>query len=242
MNQFIVGRLSRPVVVVLGVIALGACAPQTSEWSPSESVKENRVTLINLVHEVGFGPGQDRLSDGEAHRLVSFLQRDQVGYGDRVFVAASSAGVTGPAARAMEQQQESVAAYLRRLGLSVEKAALPANARPVPANRVPVVVARYVVTPPACPDWSKVQKAGGDFTNTVNSNFGCANISNLGLMVANPADLLGGRAPGPADGEFSTLSIQRYRKGEFKPLETQQLVPAAPGAAGVPPVALPGLK
>ena len=50
------------------------------------------------------------------------------------------------------------------------------------------------------------------------SNFGCANERNLGLMVANPADLLRGREPGPADGDFAAFGIQRYRADKTEPL------------------------
>ena len=57
---------------------------------------------------------------------------------------------------------------------------------------------RYLVTLPACPDWSR--QSGTDFSNQPHSNFGCATQSNLGMTVAEPKDLVSGRTLAPADG------------------------------------------
>ncbi len=46
------------------------------------------------------------------------------------------------------------------------------------------------------------------------SGFGCANTYNLGVMIADPADLERGRTLDPADGERASLSIMRYRLDE----------------------------
>jgi pilus biogenesis lipoprotein CpaD len=48
--------------------------------------------------------------------------------------------------------------------------------------------------------------------------FGCSNAYNLGVMVADPADLERGRQLDPADAERASLSILRYRVGEDEPL------------------------
>ena len=75
-----------------------------------------------------------------------------------------------------------------------------------------VTVGRYLVVPPRCPNWAKPSQR--DPLNQPASNFGCATTVNLGLMVADPADLVRGRTLGPADGSASMLSIQRYRAGQ----------------------------
>jgi pilus assembly protein CpaD len=89
----------------------------------------------------------------------------------------------------------------------------PTVAGALAQDAVVVSVGRYVVTLPVCPDWSKPE--ADDYTNTPPSNFGCANASNLGRMVANPADLVHGTPLGPADGDFAARGIQRYRAGEI---------------------------
>ncbi len=51
-------------------------------------------------------------------------------------------------------------------------------------------------------------------TNTVHSNFGCAAQRNFGVMVANPADLVAMRAPGPGDTARRNVVLGKYRAGE----------------------------
>ncbi len=72
------------------------------------------------------------------------------------------------------------------------------------------------VSIPGCPDWHK--SAGYDFTNTVYSNFNCANASNLGQMVANPMDLVAPKAMSAPDAPGSGLALQRYRTDKVKEL------------------------
>lgn len=71
------------------------------------------------------------------------------------------------------------------------------------------------LTVPGCPDWTKPTRT--NYSNSVHSNFGCADATNFGLMVADPADVWAGRNPGPADGTYAAGAIERYRKGETKP-------------------------
>jgi type IV pilus biogenesis protein CpaD/CtpE len=47
---------------------------------------------------------------------------------------------------------------------------------------------------------------------------GCSNEANLDAMVANPADLAGGRPLPPAMGEATALANQRYNEGKVPPL------------------------
>jgi pilus assembly protein CpaD len=61
---------------------------------------------------------------------------------------------------------------------------------------------------PPCPNWS--QSPSTDFTNEPSSNFGCTNAVNLGMMVANPADLAGGRTLGAANGRPEQAAVDRY--------------------------------
>jgi len=91
-----------------------------------------------------------------------------------------------------------------------------------PGQAVSVIVSRYVVSLPGCPDWS-----GERFTynNVPTSNWGCASATNLGRMVARPEDLIHGRDPGSFDGEYGASSIDLYRKGLTRPLTTESVGP-----------------
>ncbi|MGH6886966.1 MAG: CpaD family pilus assembly lipoprotein, partial [Geminicoccales bacterium] len=88
-------------------------------------------------------------------------------------------------------------------------------------RRVEVVLERYLVTLPACPDWSR--ESGTDFDNLPLSNLGCATQTNLGLMIAEPKDLVRGRPLGPADGIQQAEGIVRYRTGKVVQLEEEEV-------------------
>jgi pilus assembly protein CpaD len=88
-------------------------------------------------------------------------------------------------------------------------------------RRVEVVLERYLVTLPACPDWSR--QSGTDFANLPHSNFGCATETNLGLMVAEPRDLVHGRPLAPADGIHQAEGVVRYRTGKVIELQKQKV-------------------
>jgi len=99
---------------------------------------------------------------------------------------------------------DTVAAELLPYGIIVT--ALPLAG--APANLAIVEVGRYLVTLPPCPNWSK--EAGGDFTNSLASNFGCATTTNIGRMAASPSDLVAGRPLGLAEGQPAVAAVQRY--------------------------------
>jgi pilus assembly protein CpaD len=84
-----------------------------------------------------------------------------------------------------------------------------------------LVLERYLVTLPPCPDWSR--QSGTDFSNLPHSNFGCATQTNLGLMVAEPRDLLHGRGLAPADGVHQAEGIVRYRTGKVIQLRKEKV-------------------
>ena len=51
-----------------------------------------------------------------------------------------------------------------------------------------LTIERYVVIPPSCGDFS--QPIGDAQQAYAHSNYGCADTANLGLMVANPRDII----------------------------------------------------
>jgi pilus assembly protein CpaD len=181
---------------------LAACSPTASYWSDIQSSKQNQVESVRLTHDLRV-PASGNLSSTETRELDDFLARHEVNFGDSVILLASAGRSAAPAAD-----------YLRKQGIAAGQAS--AGAAEAPAGAVRVVVQRYVVVPPNCPDWSK--PATNDYTNVTMSNFGCANTSNLGQMLANPHDLIQGRASGSADGTVSAAATQRYRAGKVMPL------------------------
>lgn len=194
-------RLLRHLCLCLG-LALAGCTPPISEWSDSDASKQIRVDYVRLQHDTAFTPGSADLAAGEADRLAGFLEEAEVAGGDRVFFQPASDDNLA-ASRIGQLTRE-----LLRRGISATT--LPAAAGA--ADHMAVVVERYVVTPPDCPNWSK--SPSGDHSNTLPSNFGCADATNLSLMVADPRDLLIGRPLGPPRGDEALYGYARFRNGK----------------------------
>lgn len=210
--------LLRPLLTALGVasaLALtGGCeATDYEDWSAMPPAREAKVDLARYAHAIRFAPKSARLEGLERNRLDDFLARVRAGPADTVLIA-------GPGGNSLAGRRlETVSAYLVHRAMRPRAAGEGLGAEAAGPDAVSVVVERYTVTLPACPDWS--DRPGRSWNNTVSSNWGCATATNLGLMVAEPGDLATGRAPGPMDGGFATLAIQRYRAGETRPLDSE---------------------
>jgi len=213
------------------ILALAGCDSPVEQWQPVEAPKTNKVEFVRLSHSVRFAPGAAALAPAEARRLVAFIDEAEIAGGDDVLLGA------GAADGLAQKRQAAVRALLSRRGIRAVPQAMPATASAAP-DEVALQVERYVVTPPACPNWSK--PPGGDPTNTVGSNFGCATATNLGLMVAEPRDLLVGRRPGPADAEPALRAVHNYRAGKPIVLSDDLTSEAQPGASGAGPGASAG--
>jgi pilus assembly protein CpaD len=196
-------RLLRHLYLCFG-LALAGCTPPVAEWSDAEASKQIRVDYVRLQHDAAFVPGGADLAEGEADGLGAFLEQAEVAPEDRVFFQPASNDKLA-AARIGELTRQ-----LTQRGIGATT--LPPSATAVPADHMSVVVERYVVTPPDCPNWSK--SPSSDHANTLPSNFGCADATNLGLMVADPRDLLLGRSLGPPRGDPALYGYARYRNGK----------------------------
>jgi pilus assembly protein CpaD len=211
------------------ILALTGCDSPVEQWQPAEAPKANKVEFVRLAHSVRFAPGAAALAPAEARRLIAFIDDAEIAGGDEIYLD------TGPADGLAQKRQATVRALLSRRG--IRAVALPGG-NAARGDEVALQVERYVVTPPACPNWSK--PSGGDPTNTVGSNFGCATATNLGLMVADPRDLLVGRKPGPADAEPAVRAVHNYRTGKPVALPDDLTGQAQPGASAAGPGASAG--
>jgi pilus assembly protein CpaD len=205
-----------PIAVAL-VLGLAACV---TEYSKSEAPTALQVDGAQSRVEIAFAGGSDRLSPGEARRLDGLVLAGNIRPADRVAIAA--AGPPGLAAR----RAAAISSELLRYGIVASTQTLDT----APANRAIVSVGRYAVTLPSCPNWS--QSLSYEFTNAFSSNYGCANTTNLGLMVASPADLVSGRAPAPADGQPAVAAVERYMNDRVKPPPTPTASPFAASTGG----------
>lgn len=216
------------LLLTFACAALAACEAPTAEWSQTEAPKNLRVDYQRLTHPTGFAGNTAQLAGGERERLNAFLTTAQVTADDRVYLEAPASS------RLSESRIITLSRDFSRAGYTVST--LPPAGDAIPPNHLLVVVERYVVTPPDCPNWTR--SPSGDHENTTMGNFGCSNMTNLGLMVADPRDLVIGRPLGPQDADAASLAIQRYREGKTAPLSgvtaasTYTIAPLAPGGAG----------
>jgi pilus assembly protein CpaD len=209
-------------------LALAGCAPGAAEYTKVEAPDRLQVEGGATTVAVAFAPGSSRLTAVSASELDRLVASGTIRPPDRVRIAAAGSPALAAA------RETAVARELLRWGIVAEAQSLPV----VAPNRAVVTVGRYAVRLPPCPNWS--QPRGNDFSNAETSNFGCATAVNLGLMVASPADLAGGRQLAPADGKPAAAAVDRYLTDQVQlpnlvTLGSIGILPSAPPPAAAPP-------
>jgi pilus assembly protein CpaD len=75
-----------------------------------------------------------------------------------------------------------------------------------------VQIAYAAVVSPRCPDWRSASVTS--YANSMyTGNISCATRTNLGVMVADPRDLVEGKGDGTPDTQVSTKAVENYRSG-----------------------------
>jgi pilus assembly protein CpaD len=208
-------KIALVFAVMTGTAGCESLSGLTPEFEAPKTPSSKRLQLqaIDYAHTVNFPAQRADLMASEAGRLVDFLRH-------RARAARYTLYIMPELGELADDRAETVAAYLDAQGFHTR--VLPAaRTENDNAGRVRVVVRSYTVTLPGCPDWTT--QPGKSFDNVVHSNWGCADATNLGMMVANPADLARGRQPGAADAELLSKRIQDYRKGETTPLDPEDI-------------------
>ena len=228
----------------LAILALGMAACTPSErigpnpdlgWLPASSPKQLEVDRAEYRHAVYFATDRAEISANERDRLLTFLRTIQVRERDSLHLEghaderATEVYNLDLAAR----RNASVETFLAEVGVGDLVRATAAFGEKAPAapgtgpdawrqnRRVELILERHLVTLPACPDWSR--RSGLDFDNQPLSNLGCATQTNLGLMVAEPRDLVQGRSLGSADGIHQAEGVVRYRNGKVVELQDEKV-------------------
>jgi pilus assembly protein CpaD len=201
------------IVVVTGCQSLG----NFEDWSNVPEPKKPQVSQVQYSHQVSFDPASANLSGKEGDRLLGFLNNAKAARKDAFYLVSANAEVP---VSLSDARKTNVADYLSTFGVEIRKLSGDFGVKIPQDHSVNLIIRRYVVTLPGCPDWS-----GERFTynNVPTSNWGCANATNLGLMVAEPGDLLRGRDEGYGDGEYAATSISNYRKGETRSLNPEDV-------------------
>jgi len=155
------------------------------------------VTSADYVFDAAAPAGA--LAPGEADRVNGWFHGLGIGYGDTIYVDGEDA----------YQARAQLAAIAGQYGMMVSAGA-PVTAGMVQPGTVRVVVSRRRAVVPYCPNWSLPSSPNYDNRNM--SNFGCAVNANLAAMVANPEDLIHGRAgSGINDTNTAAKAVILYR-------------------------------
>jgi pilus assembly protein CpaD len=180
-------------------VALAGCGTagdNKSVYSANQPVVER----TNFAIDVN-GDGANGIAGNEKTRLGEWLDAMKLGYGDRVAIDFGD----GYANAATIQTVTDMAA---------EYGVLMSDTAPLTAGRVTpgtyrIVVTRSTASVPNCPNWSKTNDINYNSAN--HPNYGCAVNSNIAAMVADPEDLVRGRANEKLDRNSGTRAISTQR-------------------------------
>jgi pilus assembly protein CpaD len=209
---------NRSILALALTILVGACAPVTT-YTDAEAPKRLKLDSATTQVNLHFAPGSAALSAGEAARLRQLAATGRIDPGDRVSVAVSGA------TQLAQARAGAVAATLLNYGI------VPVtDYGDAPPNGAVVAITRTLVTLPPCPNWSKPSYS--DFGNQPSSNFGCANETNLGMMVAHPTDLASGLPVSGAPGQPAAAAVNRYMNDKVQLPTSNTALPIATQSSG----------
>lgn len=163
----------------------------------------NRIDLVQYNHTLKFTCPGARTATRELRKLDAFFNGIQLKYGDEITLRG------GTAAR-----QRYLTRYIRKTGLPISIRVEPDSPGMRQKNAIALLVERYVVTPPACPNWSNFN--GDEQRNMPGSQYGCATDASLGYMIANPKDLAVGQVMKPGNSDPAVAAQERYRSGRVR--------------------------
>ncbi len=200
-------------LLLAAVLPLAGCSGQQinhfpyATWKQSPPDATSQVTVKPARFDVTFN-GQDSTLDGANQTALNeFLAANHVDSGHTVDLAI---GPVQPGEGAVVVKRvNAVQAELARRGITVD------SIRGVPDGQdgtVSILAKSVTIVPPACPGYNAPVTMNTDNQPVIVT--GCSNEANLDLMVANPADLAGGRPLPPANGEAMALGSQRYNEGK----------------------------
>lgn len=197
--------MKRLILLLSALAATGCSDPNFAGNSGVETAKAPTVRTSRLTYDVHFGPG-NRLPDAQARALDQYLASIGVAYGDRI-------AVDDPMRPGTAERRQAIADIVGRYGLLLD-GVVPVTTGNLPAGTVRVVVTRARAVVEACPDWSRPSEYEPDAA--ILSNFGCAVRGNLAEMIADPNDLVVGKAYDGADGQTAASALGAYRNPAAK--------------------------
>ena len=176
------------------------------------SVQERYPITVEVAHtaiELSGRDGSERLTATEIRKVDEIVTAFAAGSRGLLDISVPGAAATDVGVLGRAKQ---IADHAKRRGVPASRIMLRVDTEDQRADG-PIVIGfdTLVASVPVCGDWSK--ESSHDSMNTDHSNFGCAVQRNIGMMIANPADLIVPRTAGLHDTVRSNIVIQQYRTG-----------------------------
>jgi pilus assembly protein CpaD len=207
------------LLALLGL--LGACnvAPLPTNYEERFPIETQAETI---AFPVVFARGRDPFAGEAGQRLdqavIGYLER---GHGT-IQLNVATPGRPDPVRQTSELFQVRDRLVQRGVPASAIRTGVTDTALPV--DTVTVSYERYTATLPKCGDWSAPSSYNPN--NTEHSDFGCAWQRNLGVLAADPADLVHARGSDTFDAQRSDDVVTKYRTG--LPTATQPTAHVSP--------------
>jgi pilus assembly protein CpaD len=190
---------------IAAILVAGAVPAEARQYTPMDNrgLDTTHAPIVSRTDYVFDAQTQPSgLEPGETARLSGWFDGLNLGYGDTITLDTSAVWHNSAAI-------DAVSGIVAQFGLLLSHDAPPVTAGHPMTGAVRIVVSRATARVDGCPDWS----VGNTPTHNVAtpSNFGCASVSNLAAMVANPEDLIQGRNSQHGDASLSVKAIKTYR-------------------------------
>lgn len=208
-SPMIVNNTRNSIIVALScmIFATGCSNGNLSNYTGVEPQNRNEVEMVRIPYNIRYNAEEASISNAEIAKLNLFLSSSNIIYGDE-FSMDFPLDRYGNLSELDGERLAYTSNLLKDSGLYLSATLTPYGMEPSP-NTGRLLVSKYVVTIPDCGDWT--QPSTPNYQNAPLANLGCASQANLGLMVANPRDLIIGAEGGAPNSERTAGAVERYQ-------------------------------
>jgi pilus assembly protein CpaD len=206
--------------IAAGATLVAACGANNTYFPVRsgylDTPQRTTASLTSLNYRMELGRGQTALTRAQIDGLNRFLATNGESDGDHLEIRTSI--TAGP------NRNGAIAKSLRDSFLAGGYAPSRVEVIEIPGHGdlVEVAIQRYTVMIPDCSQ--EIGRAEGIMKWSDEPvpirKLGCSNEANLGLMIADPRDLVGGRELDPSAGYRDVGAVQRYRTDKVKELKS----------------------
>lgn len=194
------------IISALACLMLVSCSG-AANFADGDNQKRNEVQMIKIPFMVTFVAGSSELTNESVKQLDMFMMRSNVSFGDELSLDFPL-NRNGSLSEISQKRMAFISGHMKKRGMHISSEVTPYGLSPM-VNQARLLVSRYVVTPPVCGDWSHLSTDNNG--NNSLSELGCTNQANLGLMVANPRDLIIGTTNDVPNTESAAKAVKVYK-------------------------------